>query len=81
MPHRPHVSEQYRLIDADGVELARADSIGYFKGLAAHLKVGRYMIQEVEADVAGHPHVVREWGTLTHLKDGAVIVHEGVAVS
>jgi len=59
-------SQQYRLIDAEGVELAHADTIAYFKGVAADLKPGRYTIQEVVADSLGH----------AHLADGAIVLHE-----
>ncbi|OJW15635.1 MAG: hypothetical protein BGO49_15415 [Planctomycetales bacterium 71-10] len=69
-------SQQYRLIDAEGVELAHADTIAYFKGVAADLKPGRYTIQEVVADSLGHAHEVRNWGSVTHLADGAIVLHE-----
>lgn len=68
--------QQYRLIDAEGVELAHGDTIAYFKGVAADLKPGRYAIQEVVADSLGHAHEVRNWGHVTHLADGTVVLHE-----
>ena len=69
------MSEQYRLIDADGHELAHGDTIQYFKSAAADLKPGRYTIQEVVADSLGHAHEYRRWGTVTHMDDGTILVH------
>lgn len=71
-----HRKEQYRLIDAEGVELAHADTISYFKGIVADLNPGRYTIQEVVGDSLGHAHEVRGWGTISRLEDGTVVIHE-----
>ncbi len=76
MTQHQHRNEQYRLIDAEGVELAHADTIAYFKGVVADLKPGRYTIQEVVADSLGHAHEVRNWGSISHLHDGDVVIHE-----
>ncbi|MDG3005183.1 hypothetical protein [Paludisphaera mucosa] len=70
--HRP---EQYRLIDAEGQELAYGDTIPYFKGVVADLRPGRYTIQEVVADALGHAHEQRRWGSITHLEDGTIVLH------
>ena len=70
------MSEHYRLIDAEGLELAHGDTISYFKGVVSDLKPGRYTIQEVVADSLGHAHEHRRWGSIHHLEDGTVVVHE-----
>lgn len=68
------MSDLFRLIDAHGTELARADTISYFRGVVADLEPGRYTIQEVVADSLGHEHNIRHWGTIRHLEDGTVIL-------
>ena len=73
--HEHHGPKQYRLIDADGRELAYRDTIPYFKGVVADLKPGKYTIQEVVADSLGHAHEVRNWGSIRHLDDGSVVLH------
>ena len=73
--------QQYRLIDAEGRELAYADTISYFKGVVAELKPGRYTIQEVVADSLGHAHEVRGWGSISHLEDGSIFIHEDEATA
>ncbi|WP_165070420.1 hypothetical protein [Paludisphaera rhizosphaerae] len=73
--HGHHQPEQYRLIDADGRELAYGDTIQYFKGVVTDLKPGKYTIQEVIADSLGHAHEVRNWGSIRHMDDGSVLLH------
>jgi hypothetical protein len=69
-------TQQYRLIDAEGMELAHGDTIEYFKGVVADFKTGVYTIQEVMADSMGHAHEVRRWGSITHLADGTIVLNE-----
>lgn len=69
------MAQKYRLIDSTGRELAEADNVPYFKGFVANLKPGRYMIQEVEADLAGHPHNIRRWGGILLMDDGSVVLN------
>lgn len=68
------MSSVYRLIDAQGRELARGDSISYFRGLAADLPPGRYSVEEVDTDGLGHGHITRRWGSLMRFDDGSVVV-------
>lgn len=70
--HKSNRAEQYRLIDAEGRELAHGDTIPYFKGVVADLKPGKYTIQEVVADSLGLAHEVRNWGTIRRMDDGSV---------
>lgn len=67
---------QYRVIDAEGVELAHGDTIEYFRRPVADFKPGVYTIQEVVADSLGHAHEVRRWGTISRLEDGTVVLLE-----
>lgn len=69
------MAQKYRLIDSTGRELAEADSISYLRGFVVDLKPGRYTIQEVEADPAGHPHNIRRWGSILRMDDGSVVVN------
>jgi hypothetical protein len=64
----------YRLIDAQGREMAKGDSISYFRGLAADLPPGRYSVEELETDGLGHAHVNRRWGSLMRFDDGTIVV-------
>jgi hypothetical protein len=68
------MSSAYRLIDEKGRELAKGDSISYFRGLAADLPPGRYAVEEVETDGLGHAHNVRRWGSLMRFDDGSIVV-------
>ncbi len=68
------MSEQYRLIDAHGRELAYADTIEYFRGVVVDLEPGPYTIQEVVADSLGHAHETRRWGSALRLDDGTVVL-------
>jgi len=67
--------QKYRLIDSTGRELAQADTIPYFRGFVVDLKPGRYTIQEVESDPAGHPHNIRRWGAILRMDDGSVVLN------
>lgn len=69
------MAQKYRLIDSVGRELAEADNVPYFKRFVANLKPGRYMIQEVEADLDGHPHNISRWGGILVMDDGSVVLN------
>lgn len=68
-------SGRYRLIDSTGRELARADTIPYFRGFVVDLEPGRYTIQEVDADPGGHAHNVRRWGAILRMENGSIVVN------
>lgn len=73
--------EQYRLIDAEGRQLAHGDTINYFKGVVSDLKPGRYTIEEIVADSLGYAHETRRWGVISHLEDGTIQVHPDESVA
>ncbi len=68
------MASAYRLIDAQGREMARGDTISYFRGLAADLPPGRYAVEEIESDGLGHDHNTRRWGSLMRFDDGSVVL-------
>jgi hypothetical protein len=63
----------YRLIDSKDELIAKADTIGYLKGLVADLDAGRYTVDEIRGEPAPSRHTSRRWGTIFKREDGLII--------
>jgi hypothetical protein len=62
----------YRLVDSNGEVLSSAATIEELKGSLAHLEAGRYMVDQITADVLGLGLTAKRWDIMFRLEDGVI---------